>query len=536
MNDPNIFIYNFVFELGSYKPIELTLLGSRFYTTYCENIPVNTEQFISDYKTFLHAKLNSANTLLSEANNDSRIFIEWIISFIETELINIEYREIYSAYSTSENSSSFSLIFNHIFFDPILFNAISPQKRLQSFVKRNSNLTNYLNDLKENITKLNIIILLELYQILNSMNQLYLQVENYFSSKNLNLTENQQYLQEKKNNLTIVENLISMIKENLLSFTSEEINFAQRQEIFTKTIEYFFPRTLNVDETVFQTIIDLKENIKDEICLKLSIDKDSTTIISELQKLRQSIKVQAKERLEKTKIIYNTILNDLSAISPIFKMQPVNLKPEKEYFQNFFFKPIYISTLRGKRQDPAEWLIPNEDTYEGSIYTEIVMNFIPFHIIVEKNNTTSYIYQALQLPETKEVVNHFIAYFLCLSNFSDEKSVLASLFYELLSLCELSLIDLSLQNQNKNRNELKSEMITKLSINEIGVEYYIHQLQQFPGSLFLQGYLFFHLIRNFNSLVKENSKYEAFEKLFPFLQKFYGAPVKLFLKNLNNLT
>ena len=53
MTDPDFFIYNFIYDLGKFFPIKISLLGGRFYASYSANISNFTNEVIADYKIFL---------------------------------------------------------------------------------------------------------------------------------------------------------------------------------------------------------------------------------------------------------------------------------------------------------------------------------------------------------------------------------------------------------------------------------------------------------------------------------------------------
>ena len=83
MNETDSFIYNFIFGLGKFKPLSVSLLGGRFFASYAEIIPTLNEQFITDYKSFLQDQLSTASKFSHISDADSTKFITWIIYFIE---------------------------------------------------------------------------------------------------------------------------------------------------------------------------------------------------------------------------------------------------------------------------------------------------------------------------------------------------------------------------------------------------------------------------------------------------------------------
>ena len=56
MNDPDSFIYDFIYDLGEFFPFEVSLLGGRFYVSYSQKVPIIDDQFISNFKVLLQER------------------------------------------------------------------------------------------------------------------------------------------------------------------------------------------------------------------------------------------------------------------------------------------------------------------------------------------------------------------------------------------------------------------------------------------------------------------------------------------------
>ena len=533
MTDPDFFIYNFIYDLGKFFPIKISLLGGRFYDSYSANISNFTDKVIADYKIFLQENITTSTGLVSTSNEHNIFFLQWIANFIETELINLEYRQIYTIFFASFSETRFSFVLSHIFFDAILFESLTLEKRLQSFLERNAKLISFFKFSLEHINNLPFFFLFELSYLCDSLPQLYSISEKYFSTLFIQLVDHPLYNESKNSNLQYALDIQTTINKILRNFMSKDIIYSQRFEIFSKAVEYCLPKNFLLSENTLLSIENLKKSFEADICSKFSFDIQTTNIIAELSSIKGSKKISASDRLTQSIAIFEAISSKLQSTTSIFTITPLTIQTLEIFDQFLITKPFYISSTKLKRGESPKWIIPCVDTYESSIYLEISLELISLHFIMEKNNSISYIYQALRLPESEEAIKHFLIYILNVFDMFEQKSVLASIYLELLQFIELARIDLFLHlHPDEPRNLIIKELMSKTTANEIYAEHLLEQLTFFAGTFFFQGYCFLQLFTIFNLLCNTFDKNTALEKTYPLLQKNFGAPIKIFLENI----
>ena len=533
MTDRDFFFYYFIYDLGKFFPIKISLLGGRFYASYSANISNFTNEVIADYKIFLQENITAATGLVSTSKEHNIFFLQWITNFIETELINVEYRQIYTNFFASFSETRFSFVLSHIFFDTVLFESLSIEKRLQSFVERNAKLITFFKFSLEHINNLPFSFFFELSYLCDSLPQLYYLSEKYFSTLFIQLVDQPLYSESKNSNLQYALDIQTTINKILRNFMSKDIIYSQRFEIFSKAVEYCLPKNFLLPENTLLGIENIKKYFESDICSKFSFDIQTTNIIAELSSIKGSKKISASDRLTQSIAIFQLISSKLQSISSIFTITPLTIQTLEIFDQFLITKPFYISSSKLKRGESPKWIIPLEDTYESSIYLEISLELIPLQFITEKNNSISYIYQALRLPESEEAIKHFLIYILYVFDMFEQKSTLAAIYQELLQFIELARIDLFLHfHPDQPRNLIIKELMSKTKANEISAEHLLEKLTFFAGTFFFQGYCFLQLFTMFNLLCNAFGKQTAFEKILPLLQKNYGAPIKIFLENI----
>ena len=252
MDDPDSFIYNFIFDLGEFFPFEVCLLGGRFYVSYSQRVVIIDDEFISNFKVFLQERLNLANSLIQPDTSAShRKYIEWISAFIEYELVNTEYRQIQKKFLSPDGQKTFILHFFNIFFDLIFFDSIALANKIDSFLHRIEQLPLIFDRILENFSSLPFSSLLDLYYISLTVSDYFLFLEEHINRLNINLLENSSYLLKKETVIRYFDSFNIKISSILKDYSCPEFDLNLRKEAFLKNFQYVI--SINQDLSMFDT-------------------------------------------------------------------------------------------------------------------------------------------------------------------------------------------------------------------------------------------------------------------------------------------
>ena len=172
-------------------------------------------------------------------------------------------------------------------------------------------------------------------------------------------------------------------------------------------------------------------------------------------------------------------------------------------------------------------------SYLGYLNYSIVADILPFYYIIEKKESLSYVYTILKIPESEKAIKSFFTYLFLHLNISNSPEIKATFLYNLIILCELAIIDLKLSlNMNFERNSILQLIKAKIGCSDIESEYFLEELVFLPGTKYLSFFLFYSLVEYFNSVSQKVSRSESLSNIFTLLSENFGAPLKLFLKNI----
>ena len=533
MNEPDSFIYNFIFDLGRFYPFEISLLGGRFFANYSDKISIINDQYISDYKVFLQERLNIANTLIQKDSSESNKYIEWIICFIEYELINTEYRELQKRFLTPNGQKSFSLILFYVFFDIFLFESINIDKKIQSFLSRHKFLHQYFKNILESITILPFTSLLELDYISSNLVTYYTNFEESLSKLHINLQENSEYIIQKNASIKLFESINSELSNLFVNHTFSEVNLTARNEIFFKTIEYSLPSTTTITESNLDQLIVFKEKLFSDFSTHINQNLDKDHLLSELLKISKTTKIPSNMINDKLHNIYDDLVRDFMLQFNLNENTPFHSELENIFHTTISFSNVFISSTKTKRGIPSKVLVSKSSSYLGHLYFTAVADILPSYYIVEKNESLSYVYSILTISESEKAIKSFFAYLFLQLNISNLPEIIATFLYNLILLCELAIIDLQLSlHMNFDRNSILQLIKAKIGCSDIESEFFLEQLVLLPGSSFLSFFLFYSLVEYFNLVSQKVPHLESLSNIFTLLTQNYGAPLKLFLKNM----
>ena len=536
MTDPDQFLYSFVFELGKFYPLAVSLLGGRFFSSYGPLLPVYSADVIDSYKGFLQDNLTKANSLISDSSNESTTkFIRWIINYIEYELVNYNYRNIHLyAFSAHTLMSTFSQVLDHLFTDPLFLEFSTPEKLIQCFFSKNNNLISFLTDIQEKISSLPYYFLLELSYLCDSISLLYI---NFESSEPGSMIQNQNdYFSLKEKNLAFCESLLTNITTLLENYSFPDLDPSVRKDIFMKSLEYNLKFSLdNFDNkilTISNKIIFTRKNMLEIFNLPL----DDKTSIEKIFKNALKTKISSDDILAYTQQYWQDLNTTFSGYSTKFMSQDLVIDFLTTSQSKLVHKPVYVSSQRTKRGSPAKLLLTKESLIIGPLFYNILTEIIPFHSIMEINNSVSFVHQVLLVPETVEGIQLFLASLYLETNFENSLEISSYIFIQINNLLQLALVDVECFQQNISNHSYLSDVIQKrTTINDLSVEIAIQKLQLIPGYYFSVFAIFSSLQDQFTTLKDKLSFELAFEKLFQFITDYYGAPLQLFLQELEKI-
>ena len=533
MNEPDSFIYNFIFDLGKFYPFEISLLGGRFFATFSDKAPIVNDQYITDYKIFLQERLNIANTLIQIGSSESNKFIEWIICFIEFELINTEYRELQKRFLTPNSQKSFSVMLFYVFFDIFLFESINIDKKIQSFLSRQTILHQYFKNILESITFLPFTSLLELDYISSNIAAYYIYFEENLSHLHINLQDTSDYIVQKNANIKLFESINSELSKLLVNLTFSEVNLNARKEIFFKTIEYSLPGTTTITESNLDQLIVFKDKLISDFSIQINQNLNKDYLLSELLKISKTTKIPSNMINDQLHNIYDELVNDFILQFNLNEKIPFHSELEDNFHTSIGLSNIFISSTKTKRGIPSKVLVSTSSSYLGHLYYTIVTDILPSYYINEKNESLSYVYSILKVPESEKAIKSFFAYLFLHLGTSNLPEITASFLYNLIVLCELAIIDLQLSlNMDFDRNAILQLIKAKISCSDIESEFFFEKLVLLPGSSYLSFFLFYSLVEFFNSVSQKVSLSESLNNILNLLSDNFGTPLKLFLKNL----
>ena len=243
--------------------------------------------------------------------------------------------------------------------------------------------------------------------------------------------------------------------------------------------------------------------------------------------------------LDKIQEQYQSIYNDISVNLinqyDFFDSRDLIIEPSTNLHPFISFSNIYISSSKTKRNVPANFLFNVDNYFISNLYIDIFAHIIPFNNILDQNNSSSFVYSILRIPESERAIQTFFLYFFSqLLNFDSE--VNAAVFHQLLLFLELSDIDLLIYLTPEIDRESSIRLLrNKTGCSEIQAELLLEQLLHYPGSYYLSFIVLESLYNHFTIIQSQPDPKEKIKELFTLIQNFYGAPIKLLLEKLETL-
>lgn len=534
--DPDSFIYNFIFDLGKYYPLEISLLGGRFFTSYSEKITVWNDTFISEYKSFLLERLTSANTYDSKDNSTSIYFIEWIKYFIEYELINIEYREIYKKWLTPDGQTRFSINLFHIIFDIFFYESISLANKIDAFILRLKKLPEYFNAIFEQLEYIPFTSILELFYSSSVISEYLKFIEEKINAMNINLLENSSYSLQKSKLIQYFATFKKKTIEALQNYTFPDINIELRKINFLKTLEYTIPKTnINIEFDI-EGIAYFKNELVTKFIPILKIDIIDGQLLPELLKISKKTKVPSDALLEQYQKIYDEITNNL--ILPFSTKEKKELPFQKITFSNSIiaFNNLFISSSRLKRNYNPKFIVTTDFAYLGTIFLTTLIEIIPSSYFLETAISASYIYNVLRITETEQALKMFLIYLYLQLDTSVSPDVQATLLYQLIFITEMARFDIIIHTDSSiDRTSLVKTFQNKFSKSELESEQLFEKLFYLPGFYYTAYLILQRLINAFKSIRRTESLENSTQKILRIIEQTYGAPPKLIFKELERI-
>ena len=537
INSPDSFIYNFIFDLGKFFPFKISLLGGRFFASYSEKAVLVNDTFFADYKNFLHENLSLANSFDSIQNSTPINFINWIKYFIEHELINIEYRDIYKKFLSSDGQTTFSFCLFHTFFDIFFFESISLAKKIDSFICRLQNLPKYFLNIQEQLDQIPFTSILELSYSSSVINDYFIFIEESISDLNINLKENLSYIDQKNNLIQFFTTFRIRINETLQNYSFLDINYELRKETFFKTVEYNLSKTKINIESDLEKILFFKNSLVAKYVPMLKLDVSTEQLPAELLKISKKTKILSNAIQAQYQKIFDEITKNL--ITPFttkdktdLLFQTINQKTSVIAFNNLF-----ISLALLKRNSRAKFISTNELTTFGTIFLTTLTEIIPYIYFLETVISSSYVYSVLRFPETEQALKMFLIYFYLQIDNQSSLDVKATLVYQLIFISEISILDLTLHSDtNFNRAALVQTIQHKFAKNELESEKLLEHLLNLPGFYYTSFIVLQSLINRFEIIKNNYSKELAIQKVLSLIKLIYGAPPKLALQEIEKIT
>lgn len=535
MNDADSCIYNFIFGLGKFKPFKISLLGGRFFASYAEIVPLINDQFISDYKSFLQEQLSIVTSFSRIEDPETKLFIEWILAYIEYELITTEYRALQTKYLESDFSKSFAKVLSSVFLDFFVFDGMPLDKKFTSFLARHKQLSPYFEVLHTHLDELPLTSLLDLDYICSNYTLFYTYLEDAFEKAEYPIAENPDFVAQKFFSNNFFESFHKHVSHSLLNFTLPELNIESRNEIFSKTIEYCYDSAKTITQDDLDEVIRFKDSLFDVAMTSFELPVSQETFMADLLKVSKKSPVSQETVKERYEQVFNEIASTLTTDYELFSPRTISFEPITQ-IQNFIgFSNTFISSSKTKRNTPAKFLINLENCYLSSIYVDILAQVIPFTFIRDAMSSTSYVYSTLTIPETERAIQLF---FLVLSQklgLTNSPEINAAIMYQLKELTQLAILDLQLVLQpDLDRKTILQRILYTTNKSDILAEILTEQLLFFPGSFYLSFLLFHALYIVINPIDDLQEQKVLVNKLFTVLRDYYGAPIKVLMKKIKS--
>lgn len=533
MNESETFIYNFIHNLGKFYPLQISLLGVNFYSKFSESIIKIDEAFIGNYKSFL---LDQRSQLVSIRNNSNDVYINWIREFINSELVDAEYVGIFRH---GINRFGHNVIIDTIFHsltDILTLESIPVNLRIITLISRIKILSENLNEDFSIVTTPSFFWLLSGFQFMSRATVLYEVIKKFIFESNIefNQSDFNEYYSKLINNTKILEN---SIKDKLLDYKPAEISYQERRNLIEKVFEYKL-EIKNTLEEKYTSLNHEKSILLSEIINKFNIKDEETNYAKLLNNYRFTTKLKKQNVID----YFQSSLDKIKTIFSKFDYfkenydldKQIELKLVPENFSYIFRSSLTINSSKKKRNDLAEYWIPIQLEYNHStIIIETILNIFPGYLAISDNSfAKSYIYQILDCPESVEAINLFLIYFLT-TNLPEDNELLSDFYYRSFYMLEIAIMDIGLNLKSETE---KYDLKKILNISELESDFILDKLNIITGSSYISYITYLKLKTSFESLKEKSGINIAINNLFSIINRYYGAPPKLIINELNKLT
>jgi hypothetical protein len=350
------------------------------------------------------------------------------------------------------------------------------------------------------------------------------------------LKDNVDYKNCKKTILTEIETLKNDVYLALSNFSYQPINLENRKEIFSKSVEYCLSTDLNISLTLLEDIRNKKNDFFIKYKTNLFPDLEIHEIIPALLKMSRKTLVKVENLKDEYHKVHNQIISSINQKFEIFIDKPLIFILNHEFSEILSLKNIYISSNKIKRSSTPLFILSLKDHYLGSLYLSIITEIIPYHFLLDSNISKSYIYQVLRIFDSEKACKYFLVFLYLEMEFLIPDEVYVTFFIEIQAIMDLATIDLELNFLNEiTRDKLFNLINSKEWGNEILSEKTLDNLLNLPGSYFMTYYLFSSLIETYNLLQTKFEKKDSIKEILSLLKANFGAPVKVFLKEIEKL-